>query len=371
MHGICHRKPSRICVHREHTGSICETRFTCRPNAGRPQWKWRLPAQLAGRDALQQLVDRPVHEAGRGRGRIVLAARQDGAGEQEHRDLDIDAWPELAGLDAAAQHGADQFAPGLNDFFLVPGDEPGVPLPRAVQQRVLLREARVVGVGGDHGEQDDEVLADRLAARLGQRVLHRGERGDEQVLLAGPAAVERRLADPGPSRDVLAAHAVDAALAERLDGRLDDRLLGPLAARPPRAARGVRAFRRARGGPAWSARARGDRAWSARVLDVAPGARGWCRLPAVAGGRHDADVRRRHGPGGQRHGAWVPGDRLVVRFLADAGVMSAHDVEPPSVRTQLVLDFDLDWWWITVPTARDAPAGCPPRAHARRPPPRR
>ena len=86
-----------------------------------------------------------------------------------------------------------------------------------------------------HLEHRDQVVADRLAARLRQRPLERGERRDQQVLLAGPAPVQRRLADPGPRRDVLAAHAVDAALADRLDGGLEERLLGLLTARTPRA----------------------------------------------------------------------------------------------------------------------------------------
>src|SRR6202012_3790989 len=80
-------------------------------------------------------------------------------------------------------------------------------------------------------EQLDEVGPDGGTGGLRQRPLHRRERGDQQVLLARPAPVEGGLADPGPGGPVLAAHPADAALADRLDGGVDDRLLGLLAAR--------------------------------------------------------------------------------------------------------------------------------------------
>jgi hypothetical protein len=168
----------------------------------------------------------------------VLAPGDHRAGEREHRDLDIEAGPELAAGDAAAEHRPHRLPARLHHALLVQGDQPRVALALGVQQRVVLGVARVAGIGRHHLEHRDQVIADGLALRLGQRPLERGERRDQQVFLARPAPVERGLADPGPGGDVLAAHAVDAALADGLDGRLEQRLLGLLAAGAPRAAGG-------------------------------------------------------------------------------------------------------------------------------------
>jgi hypothetical protein len=78
--------------------------------------------------------------------------------------------------------------------------------------------------------------------RLGQRRLQRGEGVEEKVLLARPAAVDGRLADTGPRRDPLDAQALDPGLGEQGERRLDDGVLGTLAAGPARAA--VRGRRR-------------------------------------------------------------------------------------------------------------------------------
>ena len=172
----------------------------------------------------------------------------------------------------------------------------GIALPRAVQQRVLLGVAGVVGVGRDHGEQGDQVLAGRLAARLRQRAAHRGERGDQQVLLARPAPVQGRLADAGPGGHVLAAHAVDAALADRLDRGVEDGLLGPLAARPPGTPTASRASC-ASGRRAPASRAAPGSGVAPALNGVrAPGAGAAGAVPAgVAGRRGHANVRRGRG----------------------------------------------------------------------------
>ena len=126
----------------------------------------------------------------------------------------------------------------------------------------------------------------------------------------------------------------------------------PLAARPSRAPGGVRGFTRVLSNRDLSNRDLSNRVVSTRVLSTrvlgavralevvgAPGAAlAWRRLTAVAGGRRDANVRRRRGLGG--YGGGVPRDRRAVRVFIDVAVMSAHDVEPSSVRTDLVLDFD-------------------------------
>ncbi len=169
----------------------------------------------------------------------MLAPGHHRASEREHGDLDVGVWAEFAGGDAAAEHRPDQLPARLHDLLLVARHEPRVPLSLAVQQRELARVPGVVRVLGHHVEHRGQVCARRLAARLGQRALQRRERRDEQVLLAGPAPVERRLAHPGARRDVLAAHPVDAVLADRVERGVEDGLFGPLAARPPRTPRGV------------------------------------------------------------------------------------------------------------------------------------
>lgn len=67
-----------------------------------PDSKGRRP--LAGRDALQDLVDYARGEVWGGFLTLVLAARHHGPGEGEHGDLDVGVRPELAGLDAPAEH---------------------------------------------------------------------------------------------------------------------------------------------------------------------------------------------------------------------------------------------------------------------------
>jgi hypothetical protein len=128
---------------------------------------------------------------------------------------------------------------GIDDLLLVAGRQPRVALPLAVQQGELPRVPGVVRVLRHHVEHRRQVRARRLAAPLGQRGLQRRERRDEQVLLAGPAPVERRLAYPRAGRDVLAAHPVDSALTDRLQRGVEDGLFGPLAAGPPRTPGGV------------------------------------------------------------------------------------------------------------------------------------
>jgi len=263
----------------------------------------------------------------------VLAAGHDGAAEQEHRDLDVGVLAEFAGLDAVAQDGAHQVTPRFYHAFLVPGDEPGVALPRAVQQRVLLGVPRVVRVGGDHGEQGDQVLARRFAARPRQRAAHRGERRDQQVFLARPAPVQRGLAHPRPGGDVLAVHAVDAALADGVDGGLQDRLLGALAARAARPPRGgVPAVGRGRvaAGGGRGVIERGRVVAGLVLLDVAvPAAR---RAAAGGGSRGHAGVLG-HGRGAPRNAGRGRDDSGVPRgglgdHAGDVTVVSAHGGEP-------------------------------------------
>ena len=196
-------------------------------------------SRLARRDPPQQLVHDPCREARlRGCG-VVLAPGHHRASEGEHGDLDVGVGAELAGGDAAAQHRPDEFPARLHDLLLVAGHQPGIPLPLAVQQGELPRVPGIVRVPRHDIEHRDQVRPYRLAARLRQRRLEGGERRDEQVLLARPAPVERGLAYPGAGRDVLAAHPVDSALADGLERGVEDRLLGPLTAWPPRTPRGV------------------------------------------------------------------------------------------------------------------------------------
>ena len=181
---------------------------------------------------------------------VALAARHRGAGQREHGDLDIDVGPNLPGLDAAAQHGPDHVPPWLDQRLRVPRHQPRVLLPLAEQQRVLPGPPRVGRVLRHHGDEGDQVIAGGPAAGVGQRALQRAQRGQEEVLLVVPAPVDRGLADAGPGGDLLDAQAVGALLSEQLQGGLDDRLLGALAARAAGSA--------PRGGPVIRARLRVD-----------------------------------------------------------------------------------------------------------------
>ena len=110
--------------------------------------------------------------------------------------------------------------------------------PSPEQQGELPGPARVGVVGGHGLHQRDQVAADRLAARLRQRGLQCGQRVEEQVLLAWPAAVQMvALPTQGLGRHLLDAQALHAVLREHAERGVDDRAVGLLAARAARAAR--------------------------------------------------------------------------------------------------------------------------------------
>src|SRR5215470_9212021 len=162
----------------------------------------------------------------------VTAAGHHRADEQEQRRLHVSVLAQLAGDHAAAQHGPDHLAARLHPGLGVAVHQPGVPAALAEQERELAGPGRVGGLLGQRVQQRAQVLADRPAARLGKRCLHRRDRRQQQVLLAWPAPVDRALADPGPGGDLLDAQRVRAGLGEQLPGRRDDRPVGLLAARP-------------------------------------------------------------------------------------------------------------------------------------------
>ena len=242
---------------------------------------------------------------------------------------------------------AHQLAPRLDDLLPVAGDEPRVALARAVQQRVLLREARVVGVGGDHGQ----------AGRSGPSRTDSPRGCGSGCFIAANAAISRSSL-PGQRRYSVAlptpARAATSSQCTPSMPRSPRPRSWPRGspARPARCAGAPGAARcpgrRPRPGHrVWDARVCGTRVSSARVLGAvralevvgAPGAaQAWRRRAAVAGRRRDADVQRRRGLGG--YGGGVPGDRRAVRVFVDVAVMSAHGVEPSSVRIVVVVDFD-------------------------------
>src|SRR5205085_10213887 len=71
---------------------------------------------------------------------------------------------------------------------------------------------------------------------------HLEQDGKSELVLRAPAAVDRRLRDPGAGGDAFDGQVVDAAFREQLTGRLEDRLLGLRPGRRPRADGGVRAL---------------------------------------------------------------------------------------------------------------------------------
>ena len=90
------------------------------------------------------------------------------------------------------------------------------------------------------GEQQHQVVADRLALRQRRRRLQRRQRVVQQRVLAGPAPVDRRLAHPGPGGDRLdGQHVHRHALGEQVQRRLDDRLVRADAPRSTRRPRSV------------------------------------------------------------------------------------------------------------------------------------
>jgi alkanesulfonate monooxygenase SsuD/methylene tetrahydromethanopterin reductase-like flavin-dependent oxidoreductase (luciferase family) len=189
------------------------------------------PSLGAGGQAPQQPVDQAGGEFAVKRSGVLLV-RHDGSGQREHGDLDVGLGPQLTGLDAAADDRPHGVAAGLDHGLLVPGHQPRVLVSLAEQQRIASRLPRVGLVRAHHLDHGEQVVANAHAGRLGERRLQRAERGEQQLFLVRPAAVDGRLADPGPGGDGLDAYPVEALLGEQVERGLDDRALGLLATRP-------------------------------------------------------------------------------------------------------------------------------------------
>ena len=94
----------------------------------------------------------------------------------------------------------------------------------------------------DEVDDLDQGIAKRYVVHIGEVIVQRGERIDEERVLVGPAPVDRRLADPGSSRDLLNRQRAHADVGHQLERRLDDGTIGNFAARAPWWPRGQRLF---------------------------------------------------------------------------------------------------------------------------------
>jgi hypothetical protein len=121
----------------------------------------------------------------------------------------------------------------------------------ADQVRELLALAQAAGeagaevrglelVGGRLPDRRDQVAAQAAGVRRRrQGVRMQPDRVGHQVVLAGPAAVDRRLADAGVRGDRSHRHALVADFGEQRERRVADRLVATMIARPAgRAGRG-------------------------------------------------------------------------------------------------------------------------------------
>ena len=153
--------------------------------------------------------------------------QQHGRREQRQRAVQVDG-AELAALDAAGEHAADQ-RHALEHHLL--GVEPGEGGEIAGFRHHQLGDGGQVGV-----QQQQEALGDGAqdvgggAVGVGQQGgggLQVGQHGladdgAEQVLLGGEVKVDRALADAGGGGDVLQLGGGKAAVGEQAEGGLDD-----------------------------------------------------------------------------------------------------------------------------------------------------